>query len=134
MTAFSFDVTTGISIRSLAPCDTISKIMGVEPNKYIKKGESQFQEKACENIWIYRVKHKNSFNLDICVDEFMESIPDLRKKVNEIKPYGECSLRISIVSLMAQIPFSISSYNLQRLSILDIPLDISVFSWGNVDG
>ena len=135
MKSSSFDVTIGISVHSLELCNSISEIMGVPPTKHIKKGESQFQfqEKACENIWIYSIKHRNAVDLDFCIEEFMERIPNLGKKVEEINRFGWCNLRISIVSLMAQIGFSLSSYDLQRFSILGIPVNISVFSWGNID-
>lgn len=130
-----FDLAICLIIESAEPIEYISKIMGIHPSRSINKGESRFSfiRKADNNIWMFRKRYKQPARFSECLQQFFEEIPERKSSICEVKQLGTCTLRISIISVFGQIGFSLSERDIRLLNQLEIPLEISIFSFGNCD-
>ena len=129
----TFNVTVGIIINSAEGLEKVSAIMGI-PQSQRYDSSRAFDKEVCyikENSWIYRVQYGEQTDIENCVRCFLELVPDFSSKLAKIHEIGECVLRISIVSLYAQLGISLSSNMLKLLNNLNIPFEITVFSFGN---
>ena len=129
MDSLEFQTSIVIIIKSSEPIDVISEKMGISPTK-VSQNQNAADSNA-NNLWAYKKRFIDGTNFSVCLQSFLEEIPFLSQKIAMIKQYGSCTLRVSIVSLFAQIGFSISNSDLQTLSSLDIPFEITLFSYGN---
>lgn len=132
MTEAIFDLAVGIIIKSQEPLDVISGIMGTHPSKYVKseKSKRNISSETSENIWIFREWYKRIKTIDSCIQTFINQIPDFYNKVSLAKRYGQCTLRISIVSMLGQTGFSFSEQDMLMLAQLNIPIEFSFLSFG----
>lgn len=128
-----FDLTVGLIIKTSEPLEFITEIMGVFPTKSLRKGEGyfSFSEEVDNNIWIMRECYKERADIGSCLQDYFEHIPDYFHRINQVKRYGVCTFRISIVSIYGQIGFSLSKKDLLLLNQLNIPCEVSIFSYGN---
>lgn len=128
-----FDVTMALIIHTTESLSRITEIMGIAPTTSIKGCDANTDDLSMsgESIWIYHTKYKRKTDLDQCMQQFVAQFSDFSSRVTEAKKNGICAIRISIVSLYAQFGFSLSNQELQLLSELNIPLEMTVFSFGN---
>ena len=127
-----FDVVLSLIIRTKESCDYISNIMSCKPTKEIKLKSKVFDsEEEDSNIWVLRERYENCTELGIIIQKFINGIEDLAKKIEYIKKHGICAIRISVISLYGQLGFSFTEKDLSLLSELQIPLELSFFSYGN---
>ncbi len=129
MNSLNFQTSIAIIIRSSEPIDVISEKMGISPTK-VSQNQNAVDSDA-NNLWAYKKRFKDGTNFSVCLQNFIEEIPFLSQKIAMLKQYSSCTLRVSIVSLFAQLGFTISNSDLQTLSSLDIPFEITLFSYGN---
>lgn len=128
----TFDATVCLIFKTAYPIESISAIMEIEPTGTIRQGESRFAfiPKADKNVWTLRKRYIQQSDIGACLQDYFESIPGFKEKICEVNQYGICTLRLSIISLWGQIAFSLSSNDLQFLSQLGIPFEVSIFSYG----
>lgn len=128
-----FDITIALLVQTTAPLDVISEIMETIPTKQAPtfNSDGKVIGEKC-NTWVFHTQYKNQTDLDMCLCNFLSRIPDISQKILLAKQYGKCALRLSIVSIYGQFGFELKPSDLQILTPLDIPLEISVFSYGNV--
>ncbi|MGM9602720.1 MAG: hypothetical protein ACI3W5_14200 [Faecousia sp.] len=81
-------------------------------------------------VWTLSKRFQKCTDIDTNLSEFLECIPDYHKFVQRLKQYGECVVRISVVSTFGQFGFSIAPSDIGILNQLNIPLEITVFSYG----
>ena len=117
-----FNVHLGIIVDTRKPLDVISNIIGVQQTNQFRTDTG--------NRWVYTKIFKGQENINNCLQEFYASIPNLAGKINDLRQYGSCVFRISIVSLLGQLGFTLSEFDLQFLSQFNIPLEISILSFG----
>lgn len=128
-----FDVTAGIIIHTAELPERVSAIMGVQQSQRHNLRIS-CDNKVCEAenyIWIYRICYEDQVDVEKCITRFLSSIPELPSKIAEVQEIGECVLRVSIVSVYAQLGFSLSPNMLKEIYNLDIPIEITILSFGN---
>lgn len=127
-----FDLSICLVVKTDKAVESISAIMGTAPTRMVKAGETQlsFIPKSDKNVWVLRKRYAQQTDVGVCLDTFLGSIPNVNEKIHEVNQYGVCTLRVSIISLMGQIGFSLSPYNMQLLNQLGIPLEVSIFSYG----
>lgn len=128
----TFDLIILLKIETDENLDYISDILNLSPTDSIKKGERKlkFSDEAESNIWMYDKKFRDCENIGNKLCGFLESIPQLSQKIDDVKKIGTITMRISLISDLAQIGITLSEKDLALLSDLQIPLEISVFSWG----
>ena len=122
MSITRLDIRLGIIIDTPESAEVISSIMGVPPTNTFRTETG--------NRWVYTKRYKKQKDIDQCIQEYFSSIPDLAEKIKSAQQYGSCVFRLSVVSVLGQFGVSFSQSDLQLLSQLDIPMDISVFSYG----
>jgi len=133
MTHSLFNLHITIKIETNKPIEFISDILDAEPTDFVRMGEAKFDflDKAEQNIWILTEIHTDLNEIGNHIQDFIKSNSIFCKKINELNKIGKCVLRLSVVSDYAQIGFCLSQEDLQLLSQLNIPFEISIFSWGN---
>ena len=65
-------------------------------------------------------------------DGFLEEIIDHKDILQDLPPKSECSIRVFINAQEAQTDFIFTPSNINKLSVLNLPCEISVLSWGEV--
>ena len=122
MSVARLDIHLGIIVDTPESTEFITSIMGVP--------QTQLFRTETGNKWVYKKIFKNQKDIDKCIQEYFASIPGIIEKIKRVQRYGSCVFRVSVVSLLGQFGFSMSKTDLQLLSQLDIPMEISVFSLG----
>ena len=122
MSTIRLNIHLGIMVDTPESPEVISSIMEVPPTKLFKTDTG--------NRWVHIKLYKNQKDIDNCIQEYFASIPDVVEKIKRVQQYGSCVLRVSVVSLLGQFGFCMSKSDLQLLSQLDIPMEISIFSFG----
>lgn len=132
MAEILFDLMICFKIETNDEIDTITNILNINPTDYILKGVSRsvVLEPAEKNVWMYDKKYRNCNSIETLLQNFFEDISNLFNKIGELKAYGEISIRLSIISDFAQIGFTLSEKDIKYLNCLNIPVEISIFSWG----
>lgn len=132
MNQAEFDIGLSLIIRTKESFECISNIMGFEPTKKISLQSKTIEAKDVdENIWVYKERYEKCIDIGLVIQEFANGIKDFANKVFLIKKLGTCVFRISIVSIYGQFGFSLSEKDLLLLSDLQIPLEMTFFSYGN---
>ena len=128
----TFDVSICLKVETERDIDLITDILNVKPTDSIKKGErrSKVLDAAECNVWIYDEEHTGCKSTEEMLYNFLKKIPQLHQNIEDLKRIGIVTIRVSVVSDFAQIGFGLSEDDLSILSELQIPLEISVFSWG----
>ena len=82
------------------------------------------------DIWTYKKTYTCEGSVDDLLIDFLHETNLTKQKSAHLSRLGNCSLRISLVSDYAQMGISLSHSSIKRIEELEIPLEISVFSWG----
>ena len=127
-----FELSICLKIETDEDIDMISNVLNLSPTDSIKKGtrKSKVLDKAESNIWMYDVKYGTCNDIGKSLHEYLESIPQLFCKTEELKKIGTIAIRLSIVSDFAQIGISLSEEEVALLNRLQIPIEMSILSWG----
>ena len=127
-----FELSICLKIETDEDIDIVSHVLGLSPTDFIVKGtrKSKVLEEAESNIWMYDVKYGTCKEIGKSLREFLESKPQLFHKIEDLKKIGTITIRISIISDFAQIGIGFSEEELVFLSRLQIPIEMSILSWG----
>ena len=127
-----FDLLIVLKIETDENIEFVSDILNLSPTDSIKKGERKYKllDESERNIWMYNKKIRDCKEIGDKLCEFLENIPQLFLRIEELKKIGIVTIRMSVVSEFAQIGVSLSEKDLTMLSCLKIPFEISIFSWG----
>lgn len=132
MTESEFDVAVNLIIRTEKSIDFITNIMGINPSDQPQNSRlgKNIAPNVRSSLWSLSTRYKRQTDIGECIHAYIEQIPECLAKLSEVKKYGTCTLRISIVSLLGQMGFSLSHDDLLLLTQLDIPFEVSIFSYG----
>ena len=111
----------GEIVFDIADEEHVEVDLGAEiiPTKIVKKGDVVvLGRKAPKNRWMYKISYSNE-------KEYLES---LEKMANQLSDKAEYVNKLA--RTYAEIGCSIPSHILKKLSVLDCPLNFSVFSFG----
>lgn len=102
------------------------------PTKIVKKGDVvALGRKAPKNRWMYKISYSNEKEYLESLEKMANQLSDKAEYVNKLaRTYEEVSIIIYMRSEFAEIGCSIPSHILKKLSVLDCPLNFSVFSFG----
>ena len=129
----NFDVTVGLIIRTTEHPEKVSAIMGVQrsPSGNLHCSYEKGMCNAEEHIWIYRTRYEVQTDVEACIKRFLSDVPEFPSRIAEVQKIGECVLRVSIVSIYAQLGFALSPDILKPLFDMNIPIEMTVLSFGN---
>lgn len=115
--------------------DEISDRLKLQPTKIVRNGESlsKVVEESQNDIWIYEVKSKENSNTNAIFEKLLNDISPSIDNIKLLSGLHSIYLRLYVQSDYAQIRMDISKNVIQKLSDLNIRLEISVLSWGGVD-
>lgn len=131
----TFNITLALKFESSEQLEWISDVLGLSPSLYFPKTSAKTgTAERNQNVWVYKKKICGyTGDASVCINEFLESIPNISQKLEYIGQYAKCIFRLSIVSEWAQIGFFLTPKDMDSLSRLSIPLEVSIFSWGNCE-
>lgn len=124
------------TMKSLSEIEYITKLLNIEPSKVIKKGEILSKKpllKSKSFVWQLETERiLNCSDIDNQIEDFFTRYPSIIKNIEYLNNYTTIRFRISIVSDFAQVGFSLSTKSIELLKRLNVPCEISIFSWGGV--
>lgn len=120
-----FNLTIALIIRTEAPIELITNIIGYSPSKCV------CDHSTSENLWIRYERYKNIVDIEDYLSCFFVSMPNIDRQILAAKAYGSITLRLSLVSEYGQFGFVLSPTDLALLQRIDVPLEVSIFSLGN---
>lgn len=102
------------------------------PTKIVNKDDMvALGRKAPKNRWLYKISYENEKEYLESLDKMLTQLSSKAEYVNELtRTYEEVSIIIYIRSEFAEIDCSIPSHILRKISLLDCPLNFSIFSFG----
>ena len=114
---------------SVTECTNVSEI---EHFLQIKDNTDERIKKKSNrtDIWTYKKTYTCEGSVDDFLIDFLHETNLTKQKSAHLSRLGNCSLRISLVSNYAQMGISLSHSSIKRIEELEIPLEITVFSWG----
>lgn len=124
----------GEIVFEIADEEHVEVDLGAEiiPTKIVKKGDVVvLGRKAPKNRWMYKISYSNEKEYLESLEKMANQLSDKAEYVNKLaRTYEEVSIIIYMRSEFAEIGCSIPSHILKKLSVLDCPLNFSVFSFG----
>ena len=127
----TFNITISLIIHTNEPFERVSQIMGVSQSKDLRRRGTDGKLISAPKAWVYRMRFKQQTDIEPCIRKFVSHFSEFSTRISEVKKIGDCTIRMSIVTLYAQIGVSLSPQNLQALGALNIPFEITLFSYGN---
>ena len=102
--------------------------------KMIKKGDiiSKVVGESQEDVYIYSKKYENIEKMNENLDDFLTEILTVKNEICNLYQNNDISLRIYTQSSQSQISFLFTKENLLKLKELNIPVDFSILSWGEI--
>ena len=102
--------------------------------KIIKKGDiiSKVVGESKEDVYIYSKKYENIAMVNESFDNFITEILTAKDKICDLSQKYNVSLRVYIQSSQAQISFSFKKEILLKLKELNLSVDFSIISWGEI--
>lgn len=104
------------------------------PNVVMEQDFFSFQDKSegIATIENHQIVYKFETPPNEVFDGFLEEIIDHKDILQDLPPKSECSIRVFINAQEAQTDFIFTPSNINKLSVLNLPCEISVLSWGEV--
>ena len=111
-----------------------SKLGFNENIKLIKQGEfiSKVVGKSKKDVYIYSECNDNEDEELKLLYSFLEHLISKKATIKEYAQKHEVVIRIFIQSSLAQMYYSINNKVLHKLHELDLPVELSILSWGEV--
>lgn len=104
------------------------------PTKIVNKGDMiALGKKAPKNRWMYKIAYGNAKEYLESLEKMVNQLSSKSEYVNELtRTYEEVSIIIYMRSEFAELGYSIPSYLLKKIALIDCPLDFRVLSFGMV--
>ena len=117
---------------SCTECSNVSEIESLleitdNTDEKIKKRRSR------TDIWTYKKTYMREGSVDDFLNDFLHEANLTKQNIAHLSRLCNCSLRISLVSKYAQMGISLAHSSIKKIEELEIPLEISVFSWGECE-
>ena len=114
--------------------DEISACLNFSNAKMIHAGEIISKVVgACEkDIYIYKENYENVENASDKLKLFLDTLIKKKQLLLELSLRFETSIRVFIQSSQAQMYFNFDSGVISKLNELQIPVELSILSWGEV--
>jgi len=127
-------VFNGEIVFEIADDKHIEVDLGTEtkPTKIVNKGDVvALGRKAPKYRWIYEIKYNGEKEYFENLDKMLNQLCEKKEYINQLtKTYEEVSINIYIRSDFAEIGYSVPSYTLKKISLLDCTLNFEILSFG----
>ena len=124
----------GEIVFTIADINCVVVDFGAEivPTKIVNKGDVvALGRKAPRNRWLYEIRYNGEEEYLQGLDKMAGQLCQNKEYINELtKVYEEVSITIYMRSDFAEIGYSIPSYILKKLSLLDCTLNFEILSFG----
>ncbi len=102
------------------------------PTKIVNKGDVvALGRKAPKNRWEYKIAYSGEKEYLESLHKMVSQLCNKKEYVNELtRTYEEVSINIYMRSEFAEIGYSIPSYILKEMSLLDCALNFNILSFG----
>ncbi len=124
------------TMKSLSEIEQITSILNIQPSKIIKKGEILSKKpylKSKSFVWELQTERiRDCSDIDNHIEDFFSKYPSIIENLEYLNNHTKIRFRISIVSVFAQVGFSLNTKSIELLRKLKVPCEISLLSWGGV--
>lgn len=130
------DVFLYFGIDSEKDLSDITSILNVEPSVQCNAESLVFQTlglQAQRRSWTLKEQLVNNGVKQMTIDDFFKKYPSILEKKNLLSQMGKMRIRLSIISLYGQFLYHLTPQETEVLSVLNIPVEISVFSYGRCE-
>lgn len=123
--------------KELLDFDEIDEKIGVLPTVKYNKGDcfsKSFPNKIPNDLWIYNCEmDEQSGNVEETLSEFLTKIKPSKVFIKKLAKTSDICIRCFVQSELAQIGFDLSPYIINELANINIRVEVSILSWGEVE-
>ncbi|MBU3114612.1 DUF4279 domain-containing protein [Clostridium lacusfryxellense] len=115
---------------------SIDNNIGMMPSKKYKKGGafSTLAPNAIpRDIWIYDSNIGQDGNVNMALDVLLDKLKGSKNFIRDLSITSDICIRCFVQSDLAQIGFDLSPYVINGLTNLNVRVEISILSWGQVE-
>lgn len=117
------------------PFDEINRLLELKPTSVVHKGDliNRLPEVYAEqDEWIYVLQLSAPSGTDMEMVHFLEHLTHHRDNIHQVKKLGRVTLRLRVQSDYAQMTYNLTPATLGWLAGINLTLEISSLSWGEV--
>ncbi len=117
------------------PMDEICELLELKPTRILHKGDliNRLPEMyAEEDEWVYMIQLSAPATTDMAMVHLLEHLSRHRDKLHQVKKLGHVTLRLFVQSDYAQMTYNLTPATLGWLAGINLTLEISSLSWGEV--
>lgn len=114
----------------------IGKNIAIAPSRILRKGEVRSAATGPSEFdtWNYEVKFKKEDGLINSLEVLLSELYPCRDFLKALSQSVDVSLRFYVQSDYAQIGIVLPPALLQRMAALNIKFEVSILSWGGIEG
>ncbi len=112
----------------------ISSHVGITPRSVLRRGEQHFHRIQQHDVIIYEVTPRSSRGFSEQLSLLQELLAPALDFLTELKKTADVHIYCSFVTDWAQSGFSITPDSIKRFVDAGLNIEISIFSWGLVEG
>lgn len=124
-------IVTGESL----PMEAIGAQLALTPTRVLRKGDrisAKVNVLSGHDEWIYTVSASDADGADSSIIAVLEHLEQHVPGLEAVRAMGELKVVLHVQSDYAQMFFRIAPQTMQKLIDLNMPLQISALSWGEV--
>ena len=106
---------------------------GIDSEKDLSDITSILNVEPSVQSWTLKEQLVNNGVKQMTIDDFFKKYPSILEKKNLLSQMGKMRIRLSIISLYGQFLYHLTPQETEVLSVLNIPVEISVFSYGRCE-
>lgn len=113
----------------------LDKYLNIKPTKEVKRNEtlSKLDGKVESDAWIHEIKMKKEDDINNTLKELLYLLQEDESKIYKMTNSFDICIRCYMQSELAQIGVDFSSEVIKLLANLNIRIELSILSWGNVE-
>ena len=117
------------------PMEELNRLLELKPTRVVRKGDliNRLPEMfAEEDEWVYALQLSAPSGTDMAMVQFLEHLTRHRDSIHQVKKLGRVTLRLFVQSDYAQMTYNLTPATLGWLAGINLTLEISSLSWGEV--
>lgn len=117
------------------PMDKISTLLNLQPTRVVRKGDvikGLLAQAAVQDEWMFTVDADEPVGEDAAISNMLSYLEDKRAALEEVRAMGKVTLRLNVQSDYAHMTYCLVPATMQKMIDLNMPLEVSSLSWGEV--